>query len=168
MLVKIFRSTCVLALAVGLSLSSAMAAAPAIGKPAPPLARADVSGHRVDLAALRGKVVLLNFWATWCAPCQAEIPAFVAWQSQFASQGLQVVGVSMDDEQAQVLHYLVRHKLNYPVVMGDDKLGEAYGGVDGLPITFLIDRQGKIRAEFKGETDINRILGQLKPLLAQR
>lgn len=159
---------CAFALLLSLALQRpALAAPPLVGKPAPALQRTALDGKPVDLARLRGKVVLLNFWATWCAPCQAEMPTFVAWQKQFSSQGLAVVGVSMDDDAAQARHFLARHPLNYPVVMGDDKLGESYGGVDGLPISFLIDRAGKVRAVFKGETDAAKILAQLKPLLAQ-
>lgn len=144
------------------------AAALAIGKPAPALARPAIDGSRVDLAQLRGKVVLLNFWATWCAPCQAEMPTFVGWQSSYAAQGLKIVGVSMDDDAGPVRRLAARLKLNYPVVMGDEKLGAQFGGVLGLPITYLIDRNGTIRARFQGETDTKKILAALKPLLASR
>ncbi|HEY0308483.1 MAG TPA: TlpA disulfide reductase family protein [Acidobacteriaceae bacterium] len=139
-----------------------------ISKKAPELVRTDLNHKRVDINAYRGKVVLLNFWATWCAPCQLEIPRFVAWQSQYGAQGLQVIGVSMDDDPALVRKLITKLKLNYPVVMGDEKLGELYGGVLGLPVTFLIDRNGEIRAKFQGETDLNAIDMQLKSLLNHR
>lgn len=138
------------------------------GKPAPAFSLTALDGRPIDLAHLRGKVVLLNFWATWCAPCQAEMPAFVGWQSSYAAEGLQVVGISMDDEAAPVRRLAARLKLNYPVAMGDEKLGERYGGILGLPITFLIDRNGTVRASFRGETDTRKILAALKPLLASR
>ncbi len=145
-----------------------LAETPLISKKAPELVRTDLNHKRVDINAYRGKVVLLNFWATWCAPCQLEIPRFVAWQSQYGAQGLQVIGVSMDDDPALVRKLITKLKLNYPVVMGDEKLGELYGGVLGLPVTFLIDRNGEIRAKFQGETDLNAIDMQLKSLLNHR
>lgn len=156
-----------LACLAGIPAQAAPPASSLLGKTAPVVHRQSLDGKPVDLAHLRGKVVLLNFWATWCAPCQAEMPTFVGWQKQFSSQGFSVVGVSMDDAPEQARRFLARHPLNYPVVMGDDKLGESYGGVYGLPISFLIDRTGKIRAAFKGETDAAKILAQLKPLLAE-
>lgn len=122
-------------------------------KPAPAFVRSDLAHQSVSLAALRGKVVLLTFWATWCAPCQMEIPHFIAWQKQYGPQGLQIIGVSMDDDDVPVRSLVKKHGLNYPVLMGDEKLGLAYGGVLGLPVTFLIDREGVVRQRFQGETD---------------
>jgi len=95
-------------------------------------------------------VVLLNFWATWCAPCQVEMPRFVQWQEKYKADGLSVIGVSMDDDPGPVRAFLGRRRLNYPVIMGDEKLGLQYGGVLGLPITYLIDRKGIVRARFQG------------------
>jgi peroxiredoxin len=145
-----------------------LASPPLLNRKAPELVRTDLNHKRVDLNAYRGKVVLLNFWATWCAPCQLEMPRFVTWQSQYGAQGLQIIGVSMDDDPTLVRKLIAKLKLNYPVVMGDEKLGELYGGVLGLPITFLIDRNGEIRTKFQGETDLNAIDMQLKSLLNHR
>jgi len=147
---------------------ASLAATSLLNKKAPELVRIDLSHNRVDLNAYRGKVVLLNFWATWCAPCQMEMPRFVVWQSQYGAEGLQIIGVSMDDDPALAHNLSAKLKLNYPVVMGDEKLGELYGGVLGLPVTFLIDRNGEIRARFQGETDLNAIDMQLKSLLHHR
>jgi peroxiredoxin len=97
-----------------------------------------------------------------------EMPRFVVWQSQYGAEGLQIIGVSMDDDPALAHNLSAKLKLNYPVVMGDEKLGELYGGVLGLPVTFLIDRNGEIRARFQGETDLNAIDMQLKSLLHHR
>ena len=137
-------------------------------KTAPEFARPAFAGGTIDLAAYRGKVVLLNFWATWCAPCQLEMPKFAAWQRQYGPQGLQVIGISMDDDAPPARKLAARLRLDYPLAMGDAQLGELYGGVEGLPFTILIDRNGTIRAEFPGETDLKAIEAQLKQLLRQR
>jgi thiol-disulfide isomerase/thioredoxin len=133
---------------------------------APEFARTDLTNRPLDLGAYRGKVVLLDFWATWCAPCLVEMPRLVAWQKQFGPRGLQVIGISMDDDPAAALKAYRRQKLNYPVAMGDAKLGQLYGGVQGLPLTFLIDRKGTIQARFQGETDMNLIEKRIRQLLA--
>jgi cytochrome c biogenesis protein CcmG, thiol:disulfide interchange protein DsbE len=147
---------------------AAFAAESFINRKAPEFARRDLSGRKLDLRRFRGKVVLLNFWATWCAPCQVEMPVFSAWQSQYGSQGLQIIGISMDDDPALAHSLTAKLKLNYPVAMGDAALGEHYGGVLGLPLTFLIDRKGIVRARFQGETDLKSIENQLKLMLSQR
>ncbi len=139
-----------------------------VNRPAPDFARRDLNGHLLDLAHFRGKVVLLNFWATWCAPCQAEMPVFSRWQSQYGSTGLQVIGISMDDQTAPVGKLLQHMNVTYPVAMGDARLGERYGGVLGLPLTYLIDRRGVVRARFQGETDLPVIESQVRALLDQR
>jgi thiol-disulfide isomerase/thioredoxin len=129
--------------------------------------RKDLNGNDLVLRSLRSKVVLLNFGATWCAPCLVEMPVFAKWQQQYGSQGLRVVGISMDDDSTSVRRILSKMKLNYPIAMGDAALGESYGGVLGLPLTLLIDRKGVVRAQIQGETDVNTIEKQLKPLLDQ-
>lgn len=139
-----------------------------VNKKAPDFAVRDLSGKKFVLRNLRGKIVLLNFWATWCAPCLVEMPVFAGWQQQYGSRGLQVVGISMDDDSAPVRRELSKLKLNYPIAMGDAALGERYGGVLGLPLTYLIDRNGRVRARFQGETDANTIEKQLKPMLDPR
>ncbi|MDP9050856.1 MAG: TlpA family protein disulfide reductase [Acidobacteriota bacterium] len=147
---------------------SASVATPLVHKRAPEFVRTDLDHRRLNLRAYRGKVVLLNFWATWCAPCQVEMPSFVSWQRKYGPRGLQVIGISMDDDPALVRAAYLKLKLNYPVAMGDVKLGDLYGGVLGLPMTFLIDRHGKIRAEFQGEAHLNKIEAQMQSLLPSR
>jgi peroxiredoxin len=138
-----------------------------VNRRAPEFARKDLAGKSVDLKNFRGKVVLLNFWATWCAPCQLEMPAFAAWQRQYGPDGLQVIGISMDDDATPVVGLVAKFKLNYPVLMGDANLGRQYGGVLGLPLTYLIDRDGVVRARFQGETDLKTIERRLQTILAQ-
>lgn len=148
---------------------AARAQAPAslVHHAAPEFALPDLAHHRVDLAALRGKVVLLNFWATWCAPCRLEMPRFVQWQKQYGPQGLQIVGVSIDDDAAPVGPFVAKMHLDYPVVMGDARLGQRYGGVLGVPVTFLIDRKGIVRARIDGAADLPALEKQIRQLLAE-
>ncbi len=144
--------------------STANAADSLLHKQAPEIILTDLNG-KVDLHAHRGKVVLLNFWATWCAPCQLEMPRFVAWQTEYGTRGLRVIGISMDDDPELARKLYKKLRLNYPVMMGNEKIGELYGGVLGLPVTFLIDSHGEVRAQFQGETDLKVMEEQLKMLL---
>ena len=114
-------------------------------KSAPDFALKDANGQTARLSDYKGKVVLLDFWATWCGPCKIEIPWFMEFEQEFKDRGFSVVGVSMDEDGwSAVKPYLVQMKVNYRVLLGNDQVGTMYGGVDSLPTTFLIDRQGKI------------------------
>jgi peroxiredoxin len=93
------------------------------------------------------------------------MPRFVAWQNQYGSRGLQIIGISIDDDPALARKLFDKLKLNYPVAMGDEQLGRLYGGVLGLPLTFLIDGQGIVQAQFQGEIGLKLIEEQFKPLL---
>ena len=146
----------------------AFAATTLVHKKAPRFVRTDLDHKRLDLNAYRGKLVLLNFWATWCEPCQVEMPRFVEWQSKYGSRGLQIIGISMDDDPSLARQAYARLKLNYPVAMGDEKLGNLYGGIMGLPITYLIDSHGRIQAKYQGEADLHQIETQLQTLLPTR
>ena len=150
------RRTCICFFPVGLALGLFAFAHPVFGaqsllsKPAPDFALTDFSGHPLHLSSYRGTVVLLNFWATWCAPCEVEMPVFASWQREFGAQGLQVIGLSMDDDAALARRAADHLKLNYRIAMGNARLATRYGGVLGLPLTFLIDRNG-IGIGFAGE-----------------
>lgn len=114
-------------------------------KPAPEFALKDANGQTARLSDYKGKVVLLDFWATWCGPCKIEIPWFMEFEQQFKDRGFSVVGVSMDEDGWNAVKpYLMQMRVNYRVLLGNDQVGTMYGGVDSLPTTFLIDRQGKI------------------------
>ena len=132
---------------------------------APDFSLPDLSGQKLDLSSYRGKVGLLDFWATWCDPCREESPHFVELQKRYGDQGLQIIGVSMDDEAEPVRDFYQRFKMNYPVVMGNAKTGELYGGVLGLPIAFLIGRDGRITAKHIGATDISVFEREIATLL---
>lgn len=136
-------------------------------RPAPAFSLTDLSGRTVSLSDSRGKVVVLDFWATWCEPCKQEIPDFIAMQSKYAPQGLQVVGISMDDDEPSVRQFQQQYKMNYPVAIGNPKLADQYGGILGLPITFVIDRNGRITARHVGATDPAVIEAEVLKLLAQ-
>ena len=110
-------------------------------------------------------MVLLDFWATWCDPCREEIPHFVELQNKYRDQGLQIVGISMDDGPEPVRDFYQSFKMNYPVVMGNATTGELYGGVLGLPIAFLIGRDGRIYSKHIGATDISVFEGEIATLL---
>jgi peroxiredoxin len=136
-----------------------------IGDVAPDFTRADFANKQLKLSDYRGKLVLLNFWATWCPPCREEMPLFSKWQREHKAKGLQVIGVSMDDDAASVKEFLAEHPVTYPIVMGDVKLAEVYGGVLGLPLSYLIDTQGRIVARFQGEADLAKMEAKIKELL---
>jgi len=139
-----------------------------LNAPAPDFSLQDIDGRPLDLATYRGHVVLLDFWATWCTPCRAEIPHFVEYQSKYGAQGLQVIGISMDDDAKPVQEFYREFKMNYPVALGTAKLADAYGGVLGLPITFLIGRDGQVAAKYIGEADMRAMDDRINSLLQQK
>jgi cytochrome c biogenesis protein CcmG/thiol:disulfide interchange protein DsbE len=122
-------------------------------KPAPEFALQDANGQTVKLSDFKGKVVLLDFWATWCGPCKIEIPWFIEFQRKYKDQGFTVIGVSLDEDGWKAVKpFIEQSKMNYPVLIGSDELASKFGGVDVLPTTFVIDKQGQIIATHQGLT----------------
>lgn len=133
---------------------------------APEFELTSLAGNKINLKDYRGKVVLLDFWATWCGPCKIEIPGFEQLQDKYGAQGLRIIGVSMDDGPAPVRRFYQQFHMNYPVVMGDNKVGELYGGIMALPTSFLIGRDGRIYAKHVGLTSKAVFETEIKELLA--
>jgi peroxiredoxin len=130
---------------VACTTTSAHFAAPSLRKPAAEFALKDADGKTVKLSDYKGKVVLLDFWATWCGPCKIEEPWLKEFERTYKDKGFAVLAVSMDEEGWDVVRpYIVRHELNYRVLMASADIDKIYPGMDAWPYTYLIDRQGKI------------------------
>jgi cytochrome c biogenesis protein CcmG/thiol:disulfide interchange protein DsbE len=133
-------------------------------KPAPEISLKDLDGKDISLAQYRGKVVLVNFWATWCEPCQVEIPWLIEMQQKYAAKGFTILGIAMDEEGASVVTPWVQKErfkvngspsqMNYPIVIGNDAAADKFGGLLGYPTSVLVNRDGKI---------IKRITGIISP-----
>ena len=137
------------------------------GQLAPGFELKDLAGKNVQLSDYHGKVVLLNFWATWCPPCKEEMPWFVDLQRRYEAQGLQVIGVAMDDsDQKTIESFAKRLGVNYPVLRGKESVAQAYGDVQFLPDTFYIGRDGRIVSHVQGLINRKEIEEQVKKALA--
>jgi thiol-disulfide isomerase/thioredoxin len=136
------------------------------GTPAPDWQLAGLNGKTVKFSDFRGKVVILDFWATWCAPCRIEIPQFIELQKQYGDSGLAVIGVSLDEQGPEVVKKFVKQfGVNYPVVMGNQKVVEAYGGIVAVPTAFVIDRQGRLVSQHLGYNDKATFETEIQSLL---
>ena len=129
---------------------------------APELAINDLDGKPLRLSHYRGQWVVLDFWASWCGPCRDELPKLVALQRRHAGHGVQVIGISLDDEVAPARKLARELRVNYPVALGDAKLAEQYGGILGLPVLFLIDPDGRIVARDEGEQGFAQLERELE------
>ena len=137
-------------------------------KPAPDFSLADARGAPVSLAAQKGRVVLLDFWATWCTGCKVEIPWYIEFQQKYARQGLVSIGAAMDDEGwVKVKPYLAEHPIPYPIVIGNPDLLQPYD-IKNLPVTLLIDRQGRIADAHAGVVDKDAWEQEINQLLRER
>jgi len=152
-------------LAAACILSTAMAPQPVMDK-APAFVLKNLDGKEVASSEYAGKVVLLNFWATWCPPCQAEIPALNELHKEYQAKGLVVVGVSVDEEGPEAVKAFARQQgIDYPILMSSEEVIEAYGGIRGIPTTFLINREGKIIKKFYGEQSKKALENAVNPLI---
>jgi thiol-disulfide isomerase/thioredoxin len=138
------------------------------GKAAPDFTLESLDGKNIQLSSYKGQAVLLNFWATWCGPCKIEMPWFVELQKEYGPQGLQIVGVAMDDAgKDEIAKFVKEMGVNYPILLGKEAVGQDYGGVNVLPTTFFIDRDGKIVAREFGLQSRSLFVDNIKKSLAQ-
>jgi peroxiredoxin len=149
---------------------------PLAGKTAPLFTLRDTQGKKVSLASYKGKAVIVDFWATWCAPCKVEIPWLEKLHDQYAAQGLEILGVSEDDldfddpakllkEKQEIAESATRLHINYPVLIDDAHVDKPYGGIDALPTTFFVGRDGKVVAASVGLADRDEIEADIKKAL---
>ncbi|HEY5837883.1 MAG TPA: TlpA disulfide reductase family protein [Pyrinomonadaceae bacterium] len=137
-------------------------------RPAPAVVLRDLNGRTVRLTDFKGKVVLLNFWATWCPPCRAEIPDLVRWQREYGSKGLQIIGVTYPPTNRRKVRSFVRaFKVAYPVLLGDKKTKALFDAGETLPFSVVIDREGKVRENIEGIVLPEEFDEKVKPLLEQ-
>jgi cytochrome c biogenesis protein CcmG/thiol:disulfide interchange protein DsbE len=167
-------------LAAGASDSSPELAAPLKGKAAPDFTLEDLSGRKVSLSSYKGKAVLINFWATWCAPCRIETPWLIEMRGKYAAQGFEVLGVSSEGDdlkpdnkagwardKAAIGKFVQRMKVPYPVLAGGDSISQQYGGLDVMPTSFFVDRNGMVVASQVGLTSKSDIEANIRKALGK-
>jgi cytochrome c biogenesis protein CcmG/thiol:disulfide interchange protein DsbE len=149
---------------------------PLQGKPAPAFTLEDLSGKKVSLADYKGKALVLNFWATWCAPCRIETPWLIDLRNRYAAQGFEVLAISADDldrrnptrlssEKRQIARFVQQMQMPYPVLIDADSISKPYGGLDALPTSFFVDRKGTIVAAQLGLTSKAEIEANIRKAL---
>lgn len=137
-----------------------------IYKQAPEFTLLDIDGNKVSLSDFKGKVVILDFWATWCPPCIAEIPHFIELYDEYKNRGLEVIGISVDwNGQRVVPPFAEERGINYILLLGDDEVADLYGGIISIPTTFILDREGGIRKRYMGYRDKEVFERDIKELL---
>jgi thiol-disulfide isomerase/thioredoxin len=140
---------------------------PANGTLAPDFTLKTLDGKDVTLSSLRGKAVMVNFWATWCEPCKIEMPWLVELEEKYRKDGFEIVGVAMDDtDNKDIAAFAKKMNVNYTILKGSEKVADLYGGLDGLPTNFFLDRNGKVIDSFKGLRSESQIVDDIKKALA--
>ncbi|HVW76728.1 MAG TPA: TlpA disulfide reductase family protein [Alloacidobacterium sp.] len=150
---------------------------PLEGKQAPPFTLETLQGQKISLASYKGKAVLVNFMATWCAPCKVETPWLIDLRKQYAPQGFEILGISTDDldkddkklnaqDKAEIAKFVDNMHIDYPVLIDGDSISHPYGGIDALPSSFFVDRSGKIVAATVGLHDRSELEADIKKALA--
>lgn len=136
---------------------------------APDFTLPDINGVNVKLSDLKGKVIALNFWATWCGPCRKEIPDFIELQNMYGKDGLQFIGIALDEGGVSVIKpFAEKLKMNYPVLVGNEAVTAAYGGMNAIPVTILIDKKGNLRGKFVGMRTKAVMESLILPLLKEK
>ncbi len=131
---------------------------------APTFTLPDIDNKQVSLSDFKGKVVVLDFWATWCPPCRKEIPDFINLQKEYGSKGVQFVGIGLDDA-GKLRAFAQQYQMNYPVLVGTQDIAMKYGGIQGIPTTFIIDRSGTVVSKFEGYRPRQVFEDEIKKLL---
>ena len=140
-----------------------------IGRPAGNFILKDIDGNTVTLADFEGKVIILDFWATWCGPCVKQMPEYVTLQENFAGRGATIIGISVDEKAETVRKFAKQHNLNFPLLMADHKVKHDYGEITAIPTTFVIDKKGTIRYRYVGAPpDKLAFQKHLEKLLAEK
>ena len=151
---------------------------PLKGRPAPAFALEDLSGRKVSLASYKGKAVLINFWATWCAPCKIETPWLIELRNRYAAQGFEVLGISADDldpddqrklseEKKEIARFVEQMHIPYPVLIDGDSLSTPYDGLDALPASYFVDRNGTVVAAQLGLSSKEEIEANIKKAMGE-
>jgi peroxiredoxin len=136
------------------------------GKKAPEFSLKDINGVERKLSDFRNKVVIIDFWATWCPPCKEEIPHFIDLYSQYKGQGLEIIGIALDQNGANaVKEFTAKNKINYTVLLGNNEVSDLYGGIDAIPTTFILDKDTNIRKKYIGYNEKNVFEKDIKELL---
>ena len=156
-------------LIIALAAGFAPLAALVPNQPAPAFTIKSLDGKTLVLADLKGKIVVVNFWATWCPPCRAEIPDFVEFYNQNKAKGLEIVGVSVDEMTPQQLRPFVdKNKMSYPVALVNEKILKDYGPISAIPTTFVIDKKGVVRHAQEGMMDKQSLTALFQKLSAEK
>jgi len=135
-------------------------------KTAPEFSLKDIGGTEKKLSDFKNKDVIIDFWATWCPPCRAEIPHFIELYEQYKDRGLEIIGIALDSNGERVVPAFVSsNKINYTILLGNEEVGNLYGGIAAIPTTFVLDRDGNIRKKYIGYKEKTVFENDIKELL---